>query len=80
MFLIHQEEEEEAYAADTDYETDEEKPLATAPIIPVVYSSEEECETAARYKIASKFWRIAVNLYTTYNYFLKKLKSCCLPG
>lgn len=50
---LSKEEEEEAYAADTDYETDEEKPLATAPIIPVVYSSEEECETAARYKIAS---------------------------
>lgn len=46
-------EEEEAYAADTDYDTDEEGPPTTTTVAPVFYSSDDEQETPARFKTAS---------------------------
>ncbi|KAL9980282.1 hypothetical protein ACROYT_G008844 [Oculina patagonica] len=45
--------DEEAYAADTDSDTDEERPLAVAAMATVLYSSEDEQETPRRQQVTT---------------------------
>lgn len=46
--------DEEAYAADTDSDTDEERPVEVAAMATVLYSSEDEQETPRRPQVSSK--------------------------
>lgn len=46
--------EEEAYMYAADSDTDDERPLAAAAMLTVLYSSEEEHETPVRQKTTSK--------------------------
>lgn len=46
--------DEEAYAADTDSDTDEERPVEVVAMATVLYSSEDEQETPRRPQVSSK--------------------------
>lgn len=55
LWIIVQD-DEEAYAADTDSDTDdEERPIAAAAMATVLYSSEDEQATPRRPQVSSKF-------------------------
>lgn len=54
--------DEEAYAADTDSDTDEERPIAVAAMATVLYSSEDEQEPPRRPQVSSKSRRTNIKL------------------
>ena len=54
--------DEVAYAADTDSDTDEERPVAVAAMATVLYSSEDEQETPRRPQVSSKFSQTRIRI------------------
>ena len=54
--------EEEAYMYAADSDTDDERPLAAAAMLTVLYSSEEEHETPVRQKTTSKI-RLSIPIF-----------------
>lgn len=65
--------EEEAYMYAADSDTDDERPLAAAAMLTVLYSSEEEHETPVRQKTTSK---ITLSIPIFIRLYLSIRKSC----